>query len=138
MPPGREGSVKPGRLSSVSRMIKSSGGSVKFTKSPMNSRTVSREQSMVRSTGPAAYEDDDDEIISPPKSRARVDREAEVVTSARTTHTGAEEEVEEDEEVVEDEEVGAQSWRAQLGYDDEPDDTNYGGEYDDYNEYNED
>ncbi|GJJ68295.1 transcription factor IIIB 90 kDa subunit [Entomortierella parvispora] len=143
MPPGREGSAKPGRLSSVSRLIKKSGGSVKFTKSPINSRTVSREQSMVRSTGPrdspmAAYEDEDDEIISPPKSRARVDREAEVVTSASTTHTGAEEEVDEDEEVAEDENVAAQSWRAQLGYNDEPEEANYADEYDDYNEYTED
>ncbi|KAF9585430.1 transcription factor TFIIIB subunit brf1 [Lunasporangiospora selenospora] len=152
--PVREGSARPGRLSSVSRMIKSKGGSTKFSSTPsatasparevsgvggIGSRTVSREQSMqARSVGSqregSTYPDEDaadeDEIIAPPKSRTRAEREAEAGKAQNTTAAaGGEDEGEEEEE-----EVAPQSWQSQFGYT-EAEEYDYGGEYDDYNDY---
>ncbi|KAG0266606.1 transcription factor TFIIIB subunit brf1 [Mortierella polycephala] len=137
IPPSREGSARPGRLSSVSRMIKSKGGSVKFSATPTGSRTVSREQSIqARSIGSTTYrensialDDEDDEIIAPPKSRTRAEREAEA-TPVRETEAAGDEEVVDAEEEVE----VAQSWQARMGYVQTEED-NYGGDYDDYNDW---
>ncbi|KAF9327603.1 hypothetical protein BGZ91_001395, partial [Linnemannia elongata] len=103
MGPSREGSARPGRLASVSRMIKSkTGNSVKFSSTPAGSRTVSREQSMqarsLATNGSRENDEDEDEIIAPPKSRTRAE----------------EEEVVEAEE--EEEELPDQSWGAMMGY----------------------
>ncbi|KAK3813005.1 MAG: hypothetical protein J3Q66DRAFT_41331 [Benniella sp.] len=133
VPPSREGSARPGRLSSVSRLIKSKGGSTKFSVTPTGSRTVSREQSTQRSFGSVGSQsqshsqalldedEDEDEIISPPKSRTRAEREAEAALSP-TARAGAEggregaagDDYEEEEE--EEAETGGQSWQAQFGY----------------------
>ncbi|KAK3839756.1 MAG: hypothetical protein J3R72DRAFT_176537 [Linnemannia gamsii] len=115
MGPSREGSARPGRLTSVSRMIKSKtgGNTVKFSSTPTGSRTVSREQSMQArshvSTGSQPGEDEEDDIIAPPKSRTRAEREADATPAP-----------EEEEEVVEaeeeEEELPDQSWGAMMGY----------------------
>ncbi|KAG0057276.1 transcription factor TFIIIB subunit brf1 [Gryganskiella cystojenkinii] len=139
VPPGREGSAKPNRLASVSRMIKSNTGSqVKFS----SSRTVSREQSMqarsssVRASPMPDFDDDEDEIIAPPKSRSRASREAQAQVVASVPKTAAptqqEEEVEE-LEAGEEEEPEVQSWQSQFGYGNPEDE--YGAEYDAYNDY---
>ncbi|KAG0076401.1 transcription factor TFIIIB subunit brf1 [Linnemannia elongata] len=115
MGPSREGSARPGRLASVSRMIKSkTGNSVKFSSTPAGSRTVSREQSMqarsLATNGSRENDEDEDEIIAPPKSRTRAEREAEATPAPE----------EEEEEVVEaeeeEEELPDQSWGAMMGY----------------------
>ncbi|KAF9914134.1 transcription factor TFIIIB subunit brf1 [Lobosporangium transversale] len=136
VPPSREGSARPGRLSSVSRMIKSKGGSVnKFSVTPTSSRTASREQSTQRTLGgPSSIQrgnsevmdEDEDEIIQPPKSRSRAEREAEA-----TSETGAGEEIAEDEDDVDVEDAPAQSWTAQFGYTQVEEDDDYGG-YDEW------
>ncbi|KAF9932858.1 transcription factor TFIIIB subunit brf1 [Linnemannia zychae] len=127
MGPSREGSARPGRLASVSRMIKSKTGStVKFTSTPTGSRTVSREQSMqARSLGSqGGNNEEEDEIIAPPKSRTRAEREAEATPAPE----------EEEEEVVdaEEEEEPVQSWGAMMGYSQVEADDDYG--YDDIGE----
>ncbi|KAG0085768.1 transcription factor TFIIIB subunit brf1 [Podila epicladia] len=137
----RQSSVAPStrapRLSSISRIAKSSGGSsVKFSTTPSGSRTVSREQSMqarsIRSGSQDAsqpMEEDDDEIIAPPKSRTRAEREADAaLAEAAASGEVAAEAYEEEEEV----EV-PNSFAAQMGYSQYQED--YGGEYDDYNDY---
>ncbi|KAF9150972.1 transcription factor TFIIIB subunit brf1 [Linnemannia schmuckeri] len=113
MGPSREGSARPGRLASVSRMIKSkTGNSVKFSSTPTGSRTGSREQSIQArshaSNGSQRENDEDeDEIIAPPKSRTRAEREAEATPAP---------EEEEAVEAEEDEELPDQSWGAMMGY----------------------
>ncbi|KAF8932349.1 transcription factor TFIIIB subunit brf1, partial [Dissophora ornata] len=130
MPPSREGSARPGRLSSVSRMIKSKGGTAsKFSSTPTGSRTVSREHSMQRSFGVSSAsagatstvagvkrdssmmvdDEDEDEIIAPPKSRTRAEREADATMASETEAEGqgAGDEYEEDEA-----EEAPQSWQA--------------------------
>jgi transcription factor IIIB subunit 2 len=115
-------------------MIKSKGGSAKFSATPTGSRTVSREQSIQRSFGSAGSQgqrgdttalddDDDDEIISPPKSRTRAEREAAEAALSPTARAGgaeagaagADDDFGEEEE-EEDAEAGPQSWQAQFGY----------------------
>ncbi|KAG0205838.1 transcription factor TFIIIB subunit brf1 [Mortierella sp. GBA30] len=130
IPPSREGSARPGRLSSVSRMIKNKGGSaVKFSATPTGSRTVSREQSMqARSLGSqregslVLADEDEDEIIAPPKSRTRAEREADATPAPE-----AEEQAE--EEYVEEADEAPQSFTALMGYTQTEDDY-----YDNYNE----
>ncbi|KAG0038577.1 transcription factor TFIIIB subunit brf1 [Podila clonocystis] len=138
----RQSSVAPStrapRLSSISRIAKSSGASsVKFSTTPSGSRTVSREQSMqarsIRSGSQDAsqpMEEEDDEIIAPPKSRTRAEREADA-QMAEAVAAGEQEEVveayEEEEELE-----GANSFAAQMGYTHYQED--YGGEFDDYND----
>ncbi|KAG0216053.1 transcription factor TFIIIB subunit brf1 [Mortierella sp. NVP41] len=127
MGPSREGSARPGRLASVSRMIKSkTGNAVKFSSTPTGSRTVSREQSMqarsLASGGGGSQrgeEEEEDEIIAPPKSRTRAEREAEEATPAP-----GEEEVEEVLDVDE-EELPVQSWGAMMGYSQAEEDYGY-------------
>ncbi|KAF9434394.1 transcription factor TFIIIB subunit brf1 [Entomortierella beljakovae] len=134
MPPSREGSVRPERLSSLSRIIKSKGGSVKFSSTPSGSRTVSREQSMQRTFGTSSQresptvldDEDEDEIISPPKSRTRAEREADVLPATEDdVHVEAADE--EDEEVEAEE--APQSWQSQ--YYKEVEDEDY-GDYDEW------
>lgn len=138
----RQSSVAPStrapRLSSISRIAKSSGASsVKFSTTPSGSRTVSREQSMqarsIRSGSQDAsqpMDEEDDEIIAPPKSRTRAEREADaaMAEAAVAGEEVAAEAYEEEEEV----EV-ANSFAAQMGYSQYQED--YGGEFDDYNDY---
>ncbi|KAF9301095.1 transcription factor TFIIIB subunit brf1 [Mortierella antarctica] len=138
----RQSSVAPStrapRLSSISRIAKSSGASsVKFSTTPSGSRTVSREQSMqarsIRSGSQDAsqpMDEEDDEIIAPPKSRTRAEREADAAMAEAAVAGGevAAEAYEEEEEV----EV-ANSFAAQMGYSQYQED--YGGEFDDYNDY---
>ncbi|KAG0337507.1 transcription factor TFIIIB subunit brf1 [Podila horticola] len=138
----RQSSVAPStrapRLSSISRIAKSSGASsVKFSTTPTGSRTVSREQSMqarsIRSGSQDAsqpMEEEDDEIIAPPKSRTRAEREADAAM-AEAAAAGGEEVV----EAYEEEEVEvANSFAARMGYS-QYQEEDYGGEYDDYNDY---
>ncbi|KAG0026216.1 transcription factor TFIIIB subunit brf1 [Podila clonocystis] len=136
----RQSSVAPStrapRLSSISRIAKSSGASsVKFSTTPSGSRTVSREQSMqarsIRSGSQDAsqpMEEEDDEIIAPPKSRTRAEREAD---AAMAEAAGDQEEGVEAYEEEEEVEV-ANSFAAQMGYRHYQED--YGGEFDDYND----
>ncbi|KAF9373969.1 transcription factor TFIIIB subunit brf1 [Podila verticillata] len=139
----RQSSVAPStrapRLTSISRIAKGSGASsVKFSTTPTGSRTVSREQSMqarsIRSgsADPSQpMDDDDDEIIAPPKSRTRAEREADAAIEAAAGE--GEEIVEQDDE---EEVVVANSFAASMGYNQVEED--YGGEYDDYNDYDDD
>jgi transcription factor IIIB subunit 2 len=96
-------------------MIKSKtgGNSVKFSSTPTGSRTVSREQSIqaARSNhgSQAGNEDEEDEIIAPPKSRTRAEREAEATPAP-------EEEAMDVEAEEEEEELPDQSWGAMMGY----------------------
>ncbi|KAF9937743.1 transcription factor TFIIIB subunit brf1 [Mortierella alpina] len=135
--PSREGSARPGRLASVSRMIKNKGGSVvKFSATPTGSRTVSREQSMqARSAGGSQWEtsrmlpdEEEDEVIAPPKSRTRAEREAGATPAPETDERAAEEE---EEEVVEEEETydAPESFMAKMGYSQVDDE-----DFDNYNE----
>ncbi|KAF9164029.1 transcription factor TFIIIB subunit brf1 [Mortierella sp. AD010] len=132
MPPSREGSARPGRLTSVSRMIKSKGGSVKFSATPTGSRTVSREQSMQRSFGQTPQressillDDEEDEIIAPPKSRTRAEREADTIPVSEVV------DAEDEDEELEAEEEAPQSWQAQFGYTQVEEEEDYGG-YDEW------
>ncbi|KAF9970955.1 transcription factor TFIIIB subunit brf1 [Actinomortierella ambigua] len=157
----REGSARPpGRLSSLSRMIKSSSGGSrpKFssggsTATPMGSRSISRETSVLgarsgdgKESGGAALlvdEDDDEEIAPPPAS---VHRQREMAAAAAAAAAAASQKQQsqqqgaaaggDEEEIVEEEEEdgGAWSWQKQMGYS-QVDEIDYADEYDEYNDY---
>ncbi|KAF9426188.1 transcription factor TFIIIB subunit brf1 [Podila epigama] len=124
--PGREGSARPARLTSIAKFSKSGSSSIgaKFSATPTGSRTVSREQSMQAREFPQPLDvDDEDDIIAPPKSRTRAEREAD----AAAAEVMAEDQ---DAEVVEEE----MSWHARMGYTQEQEE-DYADAYDDYNDY---
>ncbi|KAG0257876.1 transcription factor TFIIIB subunit brf1 [Actinomortierella ambigua] len=160
----REGSARPpGRLSSLSRMIKSSSGGSrpKFSSggsvtTPMGSRSISREPSVLgtrptdgREPGAGGRavmlddEDDEDEIAPPPASAHR-QREMAAAAAAASQQKQQQQQQqqgvgEEEEEIIEEEEEdgGAWSWQKQMGYD-QVDEMDYADEYDQYNDYEDD
>ncbi|KAG0227801.1 transcription factor TFIIIB subunit brf1 [Actinomortierella wolfii] len=155
----REGSARPGRLSSLSRMIKNSSGGnrPKFStaSTSISSRSMSREPSATqgsrqgdsgggdRQTGGVSMLEDDDEEIAPPPASVHRQREMAAAAAAAASQKqqqqqGAAGAEEDEEEIVEEEEDdgGAWSWQKQMGYN-QVDEIDYADEYDQYNEYDE-